>query len=53
VVGDVLRRHGGADLIDARPLLPDVPELGDGPDVQLWPHVHATDAMYLAMLRKA
>ena len=26
--------------------------LGDGPDIQLWPHVHGTDAMYLAMLRR-
>jgi 16S rRNA (cytosine967-C5)-methyltransferase len=29
-----------------------VPELGDGPDVQLWPHIHDTDAMYLALLRR-
>jgi 16S rRNA (cytosine967-C5)-methyltransferase len=27
-------------------------ELGEGPDVQLWPHVHGTDAMYLALLRR-
>jgi 16S rRNA (cytosine967-C5)-methyltransferase len=51
VVDDVLKRHGGAELIDARPLLPGVPALGDGPDVQLWPHLHGTDAMYLALLR--
>ena len=38
VVDDVLRR-GGAERIDARDLLPGVPDLGDGPDVQLWPHV--------------
>ena len=37
---------------DARPLLPGVPGLGDGPDVQLWPHRHGTDAMYLALLRR-
>jgi 16S rRNA (cytosine967-C5)-methyltransferase len=37
--------------VDARPLLPGVPELGPGPDVQLWPHRHGTDAMYLALLR--
>jgi len=36
----------------ARDLLPGVPDLGDGPDVQLWPHVHGTDAMYLAVLRR-
>ena len=25
---------------------------GDGPYVQLWPHRHGTDAMYLALLRR-
>jgi 16S rRNA (cytosine967-C5)-methyltransferase len=35
---------------DARPLIGPVPDLGDGPDVQLWPHRHGTDAMYLALL---
>jgi 16S rRNA (cytosine967-C5)-methyltransferase len=29
-----------------------VPDLGGGPDVQLWPHLHGTDAMYLALLRR-
>ncbi|MDI3386725.1 transcription antitermination factor NusB [Streptomyces sp. B-S-A8] len=52
VVDDVLKRQGGAELIDARPLLPGVPALGDGPDIQLWPHLHGTDAMYLALLRR-
>ncbi|MEU4081739.1 rRNA cytosine-C5-methyltransferase [Streptomyces venezuelae] len=52
VVDDVLKKVGGAELIDARPLLPGVPALGDGPDVQLWPHLHGTDAMYLALLRR-
>jgi 16S rRNA (cytosine967-C5)-methyltransferase len=53
VVDDVLKQHAGeAELIDARPLLPGVTDLGDGPDVQLWPHLHGTDAMYLALLRR-
>ncbi|MEU6624570.1 transcription antitermination factor NusB [Streptomyces litmocidini] len=52
VVDDVLKKVGGAELIDARPLLPGVPDLGEGPDVQLWPHLHGTDAMYLALLRR-
>ncbi|MFC7796989.1 RsmB/NOP family class I SAM-dependent RNA methyltransferase [Streptomyces cinereoruber] len=52
VVDDVLKRTGGAELVDARPLLPGVPALGEGPDVQLWPHLHGTDAMYLALLRR-
>jgi 16S rRNA (cytosine967-C5)-methyltransferase len=57
VVGDVLKGLNGggdpgAEWIDARPLLPGVPDLGDGPDIQLWPHLHGTDAMYLALLRR-
>ena len=52
VVGDVLRGRDDVEQLDARPYLPGVPELGDGPDVQLWPHVHGTDAMYLALLRR-
>ncbi|MEE1939015.1 transcription antitermination factor NusB [Streptomyces sp. TRM 70361] len=51
VVRDVLAREG-AEPVDARPLLPDMPGLGEGPDVQLWPHLHGTDAMYLALLRR-
>ncbi|MER7174127.1 RsmB/NOP family class I SAM-dependent RNA methyltransferase [Streptomyces mesophilus] len=52
VVDDVLKRVPGTELIDARPLLPDVPALGEGPDIQLWPHLHGTDAMYLALIRR-
>ncbi|MEU7027298.1 transcription antitermination factor NusB [Streptomyces sp. NPDC046275] len=52
VVDDVLKKTPGAELVDARPLLPGVPDLGDGPDVQLWPHLHGTDAMYLALIRR-
>ena len=48
---DVLRRHPGLERVDARPLLPGVPDLGDGPAVQLWPHRHGTDAMHLSVLR--
>ncbi len=49
VVGDVLRR--GVVALDTRELVPGVPALGDGPHVQLWPHRHGTDAMFLAALR--
>ena len=49
---DVLRRHPELEQLDARPLLPGVPDLGDGPAVQLWPHRHGTDAMHLALLRR-
>lgn len=49
---DVLRRHPDLEQLDARPLLPGVPDLGAGPAVQLWPHRHGTDAMHLALLRR-
>ncbi|GGT77410.1 rRNA cytosine-C5-methyltransferase [Streptomyces lateritius] len=56
VVEDVLKGRGGpaveAEWIDGRPLMAGVPGLGDGPDVQLWPHLHGTDAMYMALLRR-
>jgi 16S rRNA (cytosine967-C5)-methyltransferase len=28
-------------------------DLGTGPTVQLWPHRHGTDAMFIALLRRA
>jgi 16S rRNA (cytosine967-C5)-methyltransferase len=41
------------ELIDAREYLPaGMPGLGTGPTVQLWPHRHGTDAMFLALLRR-
>ncbi len=48
------RRSGvGVDFVDARLLLPPgMPSLGSGPTVQLWPHRHGTDAMFLAILRR-
>ncbi|MGQ0572646.1 MAG: RsmB/NOP family class I SAM-dependent RNA methyltransferase [Pseudonocardia sp.] len=51
-LGVLRRRRDGVEPVDARPLLPGVPELGDGPHVQLWPHRHGTDAMFLALLRR-
>lgn len=51
--GVVARRPATLDLVDARPFFPHVPELGDGPTVQLWPHRHGTDAMFCALMRRA
>lgn len=51
-VGVIESRPAGLELIDARPLLPGVPELGTGPTVQLWPHRQGTDGMFLALLRR-
>ncbi len=54
-VTEAARRSGVAvDYVDARTLLPPgMPGLGDGPTVQLWPHRHGTDAMFLAVLRRS
>ena len=44
------------EILDAKPVLQDLnPNLALNParkTVQLWPHVHGTDAMYIALLRK-
>jgi 16S rRNA (cytosine967-C5)-methyltransferase len=41
------------ELVDARELMPaGMPGLGEGPTVQLWPHRHGTDAMFLAVIRR-
>jgi 16S rRNA (cytosine967-C5)-methyltransferase len=53
VVRDALRGPVQAEQLDARASLPAMPGLGEGPDVQLWPHRHGTDAMYLALLRRS
>ncbi|TQK71403.1 MULTISPECIES: RsmB/NOP family class I SAM-dependent RNA methyltransferase [unclassified Nocardioides] len=55
VVTATLADHPEARLDDVRAHLPVVPD-AEGPlpgTVQLWPHRHGTDAMFLALLRKA
>jgi 16S rRNA (cytosine967-C5)-methyltransferase len=51
IVADVVRKTGVTPL-DTREAFPDMPDLGDGPYVQLWPHRHGTDAMFCALMRK-
>jgi len=51
VVSDAMRRHS-VTALDARELFAPVENIGAGPFVQLWPHRHGTDAMFLAVLRK-
>jgi 16S rRNA (cytosine967-C5)-methyltransferase len=54
-VAETLRRlpPSTVETIDARPCLPaELPELGAGPTIQLWPHRHGTDAMFVALLRR-
>ncbi|WP_151523259.1 RsmB/NOP family class I SAM-dependent RNA methyltransferase [Serinicoccus kebangsaanensis] len=57
VVRDVLKRRADVDLVDVRPLLRDrdgaqLTGTGDGPWAQLWPHLHGTDGMFVALLRR-
>lgn len=51
VVAEVLKA-GGAELVRADWLIDRVPDAARGEFVQLWPHRHGTDAMFLALLRK-
>jgi 16S rRNA (cytosine967-C5)-methyltransferase len=55
VVDRVLAERDDVELLDAGALLPHVPDAA-GPvpgTVQLWPHRHGTDAMFLALLRRS
>lgn len=49
VVEAIMRKRHDVERLDATELLPQVPDLS-GPYVQLWPHVHGTDAMFIAVL---
>lgn len=51
-IGVAGRPPGDLEPIDARPWLPGVPDLGEGPTVQLWPHRQGTDGMFLALFRR-
>ncbi|NYD42043.1 RsmB/NOP family class I SAM-dependent RNA methyltransferase [Nocardioides panaciterrulae] len=54
VVASVLQSRSDVRLEDATTLLPGVPNCA-GPmpgTVQLWPHRHGTDAMFMALLRR-
>jgi 16S rRNA (cytosine967-C5)-methyltransferase len=55
LVGDAaLLARLGLERIDTRPYVPgaDVNPATPGPHVQLWPHLHGTDAMFLQLLRR-
>jgi 16S rRNA (cytosine967-C5)-methyltransferase len=57
VVTDVLRKRDDLELLDSGAVLDSVSltgNLGAGHDstAQLWPHIHSTDAMFLALIRK-
>ncbi len=54
VVDDILAERADVEPVDARTALPDAltETLGPGPRVRLWPHLHGTDGMFLALLRR-
>jgi 16S rRNA (cytosine967-C5)-methyltransferase len=61
VVSDVLRKRSDVERLDTPGVLRSVVRPGDDAaqiplsdrvDVQLWPHVHGTDAMHLTLLRR-
>lgn len=49
---EVVATATDAELLRAADYLPEVPDAAVGDFVQLWPHRHGTDAMFLALLRK-
>jgi 16S rRNA (cytosine967-C5)-methyltransferase len=57
VLADVLAARADAEVLDAPALLPEVPGLrcpaDGGQYAQFWPHRHGTDAIFLAVLRRA
>jgi 16S rRNA (cytosine967-C5)-methyltransferase len=57
VVADVLKRRPDVEPLEAGRALLDregrsIGDTGDPPYVQLWPHLHETDGMFLALLRR-
>jgi 16S rRNA (cytosine967-C5)-methyltransferase len=48
---DVVQAVTGATLLHAADYLPEISDAAVGDFVQLWPHRHGTDAMFLALLR--
>lgn len=57
VVTDALRKRDDLELLDAGAVLDSVSLTGSlgaghGLTAQLWPHIHSTDAMFLALIRK-
>ncbi|MDP2288432.1 MAG: transcription antitermination factor NusB [Actinomycetota bacterium] len=52
VISDIRKQHPELRLLDAPSFLPEVPDAARGSFVQLWPHRHGTDAMFLALLQR-
>lgn len=52
VIKDVLADRSDVVVERAADLLPGVPDVADGNYARLWPHLHDTDGMFLAVLRR-
>ncbi len=49
---EVVEAAEGIELLDAPAVLPQLADAARGPYLQLWPHRHGTDAMFLALMRR-
>ena len=52
VISDIRKQHPELVLLDAPAYLPEVSDAARGAFLQLWPHRHGTDAMFLALLQR-
>jgi len=52
-VVDAAAGRDDVEVLPVAPLFPEVPRLARGDAGQLWPHRHATDAMFMALLRRS
>jgi len=52
VVDDVMRTRDDIEELDAAATMPAGMPLAPGPRLRLWPHIHDTDGMFCALLRR-
>jgi 16S rRNA (cytosine967-C5)-methyltransferase len=52
VIEAAIKRRDDVEVLNAPAYLPEVTDAAAGNFVQLWPHRHGTDAMFLALLRR-
>ncbi|TFV86174.1 transcription antitermination factor NusB [Blastococcus sp. CT_GayMR16] len=52
-VVDAAAARDDVEVVPVAPLFPEVPDTARGDYGQLWPHRHGTDAMFMALLRRA
>lgn len=55
-IQDILAKHQDLELVDLKPVMkaisPDLQLNDSRKTIQLWTHLHGTDAMFIAALRK-